>query len=70
MKSENLFYHFQSGFKSSFSTETCLKYLTDQIRFRMDRGFYTGMVMIDLQKACDTVDHDVLLQNLKALNWF
>ena len=62
MKSENLIYSFQSGFRSSFSTDTCLTHVTDQIRFRMDRGFYTGMVMIDLQKAFDTVDHDILLQ--------
>ena len=48
VKSENLFYSFQSGFRSSFSTHTCLTHLTDQIRFRMDRGFYTGLVMIDL----------------------
>ena len=43
MKSENLFYSFQSGFRSSFSTDTCLTHLTNQIRFQMDRGFYTGM---------------------------
>ena len=41
MKSENLFYSFQSGFRSSFSTDTCLTRLTDQIRFQMDRGCYT-----------------------------
>ena len=64
MKSENLFYSFQSGFRSSFSTDTFLTHLTDQIRSQMNRGFYTGMVMIDLQKAFDTVDHDILLQKL------
>ena len=69
MKSENLFYSFQSGLRSSFSTDTCLTHLTDQIRFQMDRVFYTGMVMIDLQKASDTVDHDILLQKLKALGF-
>ena len=37
-----------------------------QIRFQMDRGFHTGVVMIDLQKAFDTVDHDISLQKLKA----
>ena len=48
MKSEKLFIAFQSGFRSPFSTDTCLTHLTDQIRFRIDRCFYTGMVMIDL----------------------
>ena len=59
----------ESGFRSSFSTDTCLTHLTDQIRFQMDRGFYTGMVMIDSQKTFDTVDHDILLQKLKALGF-
>ena len=47
MTSQNLFYDLQSGFRSSYSTDTCLTYLTDHIRVHMDKGFYTGMVMID-----------------------
>ena len=44
-----------------------LPYLNDQIRFQMDKGFYTGTVIIDLRKTFYTVDHDILLQELKAL---
>ena len=46
---------------------SCLTQLTDQIRFDMDKGNYTGMVMIDLQKTFDTVDHAILLNKLKAI---
>ena len=66
-KENNLFYKFQSGFRTSLSTGTCLTYLTDYIRHGMDNGLYTGMVMIDLQKAFYTVNHSLLSDKLQAL---
>ena len=57
LQSHTLLYEFQSGFRSAFSTDTCLIHLTDHIRSESDRGNYTGMVVLDLQKAFDTVDH-------------
>ena len=44
----------------------------------MDQGLLTGAVFIDLWKAFDTVDHDLLLEKLtmgygvagKGLGWF
>ena len=34
----------------------------------MDFGNYIGMVMIDLHKALDTVDHSILENRLKAID--
>ena len=71
----NILYNFQSGFRGTFSTDTCLIHLTDHIRVQMSQGNYTGMVLLDLQKAFDTVDHVILCKKLKAMgicsiDWF
>ena len=63
----NLMYDLQSGFKQNFSTDSCLIHLSDYIRNNQDKGEYTGMVVIDLQKAFDTVNHKILLSKLQAL---
>jgi hypothetical protein len=73
----NLLYDFQSGFRQGFSTDTALIHLSDYIKFQMDKGNLVGMVLLDLQKAFDTVDHSILLMKIKAMgftenavNWF
>ena len=60
LEQNNLIYAFQSGFRSAHSTDTALTFLADKLRANMDEGLYTGMVLIDLQKAFDTVDYTIL----------
>lgn len=55
-----ILYEVQSGFRNSYSTDTCLIHLMDHIRNNNSKGLYTGMVMLDLQKAFGTVNHDIL----------
>ena len=69
LKSNGLMYEFQSGFRQSFSTNTSLIHLTDYIKFQGDKGNYTGMVLLDLQKAFDTVDHCIIINKLQALGF-
>ena len=57
-----LIYKFWSSFMKIFSTDSCLVHLTDYIIKDMDKGQHTGMILTDLQKAFDTLDHDVLLK--------
>ena len=60
IKDNKLLYEHQSGFRQSYSTDTCLINLMDHIRILKSKGNYVGMVLMDLQKAFDTVDHEIL----------
>ena len=66
LQSENLIYELQSGFRERYSTDSALIYLTDMIRNNMDSGNLAGQIQLDLQKAFDTVNHDILLLKLSA----
>ena len=55
----------QIGFTNSYSTIHALINLDDLIKKYLDNDFYVCGVFIDLQKAFDTVNHDVLLEKLE-----
>ena len=67
----------QSGFRKNYSTNYCLAYLNDKVSKGIDQGLYTGMILIDLQKAFDTIIHLLLLEKMaflgfsdKTIKWF
>ena len=62
-----LIYKFQSRFRKNFPTDFCLAQLTDYIIKDMNKRQHTGMILIDLQKAFDTLDHDVLIKEMECV---
>ena len=64
-----ILYRYQSGFRAHHSTDTCLSYLSDKILQGFENGKFTGMIMIDLQKTFDTIDHNIFLDKLAYLGF-
>ena len=67
----------QYGFRKMHSTELALLELVDRIIPQFDKTNLAIAIFMDLSKAFDTLDHEILLSKLKyygvsnsALNWF
>ena len=58
------FYKYQFVFRTNHSTEHALIEIVDQIRLSIDKDQLTCGIFIDLSKAFDTVNHDILLANI------
>ena len=72
---QNLFSKHQFGFRPYHSTTTTLLDCTNEWYANMDQGFYSLVVFPDVEKAFDTVNHEILLSkfqmyglNSKAIN--
>ena len=75
--SNGLLYESQYGFRKLHSTELAALEFTDRISHEMDAKKIPFSIILDLSKAFDTLDHNVLLSKLEysgirdtALNWF
>lgn len=60
----NLFYKNQYGFRESHSTELAAVELTDRIINSMDKKETPLAIFLDLSKAFDTINHEILLNKL------
>ena len=60
----NCIYNLQFGFREKHSTNHALFSITEKIRESLDNNNFACGIFIDLQKAFDTVNHDILLQKL------
>ena len=65
----NVFYKFQSVFRKFHSTDFCFLDLQDEVAKGFDSGLLTGMILIDLQKAFDTIDHKMPIEKVKRMGF-
>ena len=76
LESHNILYHNQFGFRKNNSTTNALIQITEKIKESIDNGKYGCGIFIDLRKAFDTVNHEILLNKLEhgirdsMLDWF
>jgi len=77
LKTNNILYNLQFGFRKKHSTSHALTSLVENIYQALDKGEFACAIFIDLQKAFDTVDINILLSKLNyygirgvANDWF
>ena len=64
LNNNNTIYNLQFGFRQQYYTFHALINITEKIRKPLDDGDVGCGVLVDLQKAFDTVDHQILLAKL------
>ena len=68
---------YRSGFRTNHSTDLSLAQLIDFVATGMDKQMHNSMILVDFEKAFDTLDHGVLLEKMKyfgfqasVIKWF
>ena len=77
LNANNLLSHCQSGFRLLHSILTALVDAANSWSVNIDNGLVNGIVFIDLKKAFDTIDLNILLRKLRlygvdtiSIKWF
>ena len=64
LKRNQLLYEYQFGFRENLSTELATNQIYEDFVRGVESKEMTCSVILDLKKAFDTVDHNILIKNL------
>ena len=59
----------QFGFRKLHSTETATCYFLENLKSLLDKGGFVAAVFLDLKRAFDTINHDLLIAKLTHFNF-
>ena len=57
---------FICGYRKNFSVEYALVHMIEKVNKVLDKGGVAGGVLMDLSKAFDAIDHELLIAKLEA----
>ena len=63
---ENIFSPSMCGYRNGYSAQFALVALIEKFKESLDKGGYAGAMLMDLSKAFDTINHDLLIAKLHA----
>ena len=65
IEKQKILYDFQYGFSKIHSTTLALIDIVDKIEFALDKNEYALGIFLDITKAFDSINHDILLTKLE-----